>query len=225
MGVTDGHRCLSAEVIQHILVIGVKMERFRAHQAQHSKERVVKHDWDQESALETVCPEPVARCNTCISKDIRDIEYSTVCRYPSGTTLRERELSKRPIGANAFVRTGVELERLGRFIGKPEGGGRRLHKGSRCLGNGMEYLIQMERRGNVLIQICKTLQASKTIFQALQALVLIQHCSHLSTDRMQFLDALLYSLLGIFHPSFSHRQITSTYRTFLTILRLLNKIF
>jgi hypothetical protein len=103
----------------------------------------------------------------------------------------------------------VELERLGRFIGKPEGRGRRLYKGSRCLGNGVEYLIQMERRGDVLIQICKTLQASKTIFQALQTLVLIHHYSRWSTDRMQFLDALLYSLLGIFHPWISHRQITT----------------
>jgi hypothetical protein len=90
-------------VIQHILVISVEMERFRAHHGQHSKEGVLKHDWDQESALETVCPEPVVRGNTCVSKDIRDIEYGTVCRPPAGTALRERELSKRPIGARAFV--------------------------------------------------------------------------------------------------------------------------
>src|SRR5215813_7819290 len=130
MSVTDGHSCLSAEVIQHILIISVEMERCCAHHAQHSKEGVVKHDWDQEDALETVPPEPVARGNTYISKDIRDVEEGTVCCHPSGTTLRERELSKRPIGVNAFVWTGVELERFGRFIGKPEGGGRRLHKGS-----------------------------------------------------------------------------------------------
>src|SRR5215831_17680462 len=103
MGVTDGHSCLSAEVIQHILIISVEMERFCAHHAQHSKEGVIKYDWDQENALETVRPEPVARGNTCISKDIRDIEEGTVCRHPSGTTLREREVSKQPIGANAFV--------------------------------------------------------------------------------------------------------------------------
>src|SRR5262245_63410419 len=103
MGVTNGHCSLSTKVIQHILVIGVEMERFCAHHGEHSQEGVVKHDWDQESALETVCPEPVARGNTCISKDIRDIEEGTVCRHPSDTTLRKRDLSKRPIGANAFV--------------------------------------------------------------------------------------------------------------------------
>src|SRR5262249_52990410 len=103
MGVTDGHSCLSAEVIQHILIISVEMERCCAHHAQHSKEGVVKHDWDQENALETVRPEPVARGNTCISKDIRNIEEGTVCRPPSGTTLCERQLRQRPIGGNAFV--------------------------------------------------------------------------------------------------------------------------
>jgi hypothetical protein len=67
----------------------------------------------------------------------------------------------------------VELERLGRFIGQPEGGDQRLHEGSRGLGNGMEYFVQMERRGNALIQLCKTLQTGKTMFQALQALVML----------------------------------------------------
>src|SRR5690242_5682486 len=103
MGVTDGHGCLSAKVTQHILVISVEMERFCAHHAQHSKEEVVEHDWDQESALETVCPEPVVRGDTCVSNDIRDIEYGTVCRHPSGTALRERELSKGPIGTSMLV--------------------------------------------------------------------------------------------------------------------------
>jgi len=37
----------------------------------------------------------------------------------------------------------------------------------------MEYCMQMERRGNTLIQLCKTLQTSKTMFQALQALVML----------------------------------------------------
>jgi hypothetical protein len=46
----------------------------------------------------------------------------------------------------------MELERLGRIIGQPEGGDRRLHEASRGLGNGMEYFMQMERRGNALIQ-------------------------------------------------------------------------
>ena len=90
-------------MIQHILVIHVEMERFCTHHGQHSKEGIVKHDWYQESALETVCPEPVVRSNTYVSKDIGDIEYGTVCRHPSGTTLREREFSKRPISASAFV--------------------------------------------------------------------------------------------------------------------------
>jgi hypothetical protein len=103
MDLTDGHGCLSAEVIHHILVIGVEMERFRTHHGQHSKEGIVKHDWGQENALETVCPEPMVCSNTCVSKDVGDIEYGTVCRYPSGTALREREFSKWPISASAFV--------------------------------------------------------------------------------------------------------------------------
>jgi hypothetical protein len=37
----------------------------------------------------------------------------------------------------------------------------------------MQYFIQMERRGNALIQLCQTLQTGKTMFQALQALVVL----------------------------------------------------
>ena len=67
------------------------------------QEGVVEHNWDQESALETVCPEQVLRGNACVSKDIGDIEYGTVRRHPSGPALREREFRQRPISASAFV--------------------------------------------------------------------------------------------------------------------------
>ena len=114
---------------------------------------------------------------------------------------------------------------MGRFIGKPEGGGRRLHEGSRCLGSGMQYFIQMERRGNALIQLCKTLQTGKTMFQALQVLLMVQHCARLSMDRMQFLDALLYSLLVLSIPRPPTSEPQRVHKTFLTILCPLNKIF
>jgi len=40
---------------------------------------------------------------------------------------------------------------------------------------------------------CKTLQTGKTMFQALQVLLMVQHCARLFMDRMQFLDVWLQS--------------------------------
>ena len=50
-----------------------------------------------------VRPEPVLRGNACVSKDIRNIEYGTMGRHPSGPALREREFRQRPISTSAFV--------------------------------------------------------------------------------------------------------------------------
>jgi hypothetical protein len=103
MSITDGYSRLSAEVIQHILVISVERERFCAHHGQHRQEGILKHDWGQECALETVGPEPMVCGNTSVSKDIGDIEYDPMRRHPSGAALCERELRKWPVSASTFV--------------------------------------------------------------------------------------------------------------------------